>query len=666
MAEVVGTAVIELTTDASKVSAGATKAGEQAGTAAASGTKKTFGSSLKNLWSTIGPAISVAAAVGVVKSAIGEAEEANKVAATTRATLKATKGASGETEASISALANSISQKAGMDDEMIQSGENVLLTFKKIRNEAGQGNDAFNRATQAAVDLSAAGFGSVRSASTMLGKALNDPVKGVSALARVGVGLTEQQKKQVEQMTKTGDTLGAQKIILKAVEGQVGGVAAASATATDKMGVAWGNFMEVLGGALLPIIGVIAGVMMTVVIPALSALIGVIQQVVDWIVRFKDIILIVIGALGLFLGPLLLINAALLVYQGIMAVVSAVTAAYNLVVGIARAATLAWQVAVWLLNAAWAASPIGVIVVILLVLAGLFVLLWKRSETFRNIVKGAWAAIKAAVASVVNWFKGPLATFFTKTLPQFFRDAWDKAKDIFKTAVKVLLVIMFPFPALALAIWRRWGDRIKEFIRGAWDRVKDLFRNALAALRGIAQNIVTAVSNTFSAIVGHLRSSATNAVNAVRSALGRLPGVVSSIASSALSAGKKIGGNIISGVRSGLSAAGGLVSSLASSIKSAVNSALGLPANIGFSIAGKHFGATIPALARGTSNFAGGLALVGERGPELVALPRGTAVLTAAQTRAALGSPGPTINVYLPTGDPQAAALAVANRLAVL
>lgn len=43
-------------------------------------------------------------------------------------------------------------------------------------------------------------------------------------------------------------------------------------------------------------------------------------------------------------------------------------------------------------------------------------------------------------------------------------------------------------------------------------------------------------------------------------------------------------------------------------------------------------GANIPMLARGTNNFAGGLAIVGEKGPELVNMPQGSQVTPASRT----------------------------------
>lgn len=219
-----------------------------------------FGKSFALLAGPIGAGI---AAIGLGGAALGkftdflgssvaEARESEKVGKTTAQIIKATGGAAKVSAGQVGALAESLSEKAGVDDEVIQTGANLLLTFKNVRNEAGQGSAVFDRATAAAVDLSASGFGSVDSSAKMLGKALNDPLKGISALSRAGVTFTQQQKDQIKVLVESGDVLGAQKIILGEVESQVGGVAAASATMGEKVKVSWDNLKEQVGTALLP------------------------------------------------------------------------------------------------------------------------------------------------------------------------------------------------------------------------------------------------------------------------------------------------------------------------------------------------------------------------------------------------------------------------------
>ena len=181
---------------------------------------------------------------GFLRDSIAGARESNKVAAVTANAIKVTGGAAKVTARQVGDLAAAISAKTGVDDEAIQSGANLLLTFKNVRNEVGAGNDIFSQATASAQDLAAAGFGSADSAAKMLGKALNDPIKGMSALGRAGVTFTAAQKKQIAALVETGDVLGAQKIIMAEVQSQVGGAAEATATAGDKAAVAFGNLLQ--------------------------------------------------------------------------------------------------------------------------------------------------------------------------------------------------------------------------------------------------------------------------------------------------------------------------------------------------------------------------------------------------------------------------------------
>lgn len=220
-----------------------------------------------------------AGAVAVVGKALWdmgkEAQESVSISRSTEAILKSTGAAAWTTSEQVSALADSISKKTGMDDEAVQSAQNLLLTFKNVKNE-GEGQAAmFDRATQAAADLSATGFSSLDGSAKMLGKALNDPVKGVGALSRAGVQFTDQQKEQIKALTESGDLLGAQSVIMAEVESQVGGVAEAAASPFDKLNVMLGNFKEQIGTAVLPAISSIVDA----VGPVLDTLAGPLAEI---------------------------------------------------------------------------------------------------------------------------------------------------------------------------------------------------------------------------------------------------------------------------------------------------------------------------------------------------------------------------------------------------
>lgn len=195
-----------------------------------------------------------AAATSFFHSAIAEARDAVKVGADTANSLKVTGASAWISAKQVGDLADSLSNYAGIDDDVVQSGENLLLTFKNVRNAAGDGNAVFDRASKAAVDLSAKFGNDLSSASIQVGKALDNPVKGVSALTRVGVTFTQQQKDMIEQMVKSGDTLGAQRLILGELESQVSGTAGAMADPWQRLMVVWKNVEERVGVFLLPIL----------------------------------------------------------------------------------------------------------------------------------------------------------------------------------------------------------------------------------------------------------------------------------------------------------------------------------------------------------------------------------------------------------------------------
>jgi len=141
----------------------------------------------------------------------------------------------------------------GQDDELIKSTQAKLLTFKQLAATAGEAGGAFDRATIAAFDLAAAGFGSAETNATQLGKALQDPIKGLTALTRSGVTFTKQEKDKIKTLVESGKTLEAQDMILKAIEQQVGGTAEATVTGFQRIKLAFGEAQEVVGNALLPV-----------------------------------------------------------------------------------------------------------------------------------------------------------------------------------------------------------------------------------------------------------------------------------------------------------------------------------------------------------------------------------------------------------------------------
>lgn len=134
-------------------------------------------------------------------------------------------------------LAAQFQQSSTFADEVIQGGENMLLTFTNI------GKDTLPAATQAMLDMSTAMGTDVKQTAIQLGKALNDPIQGASALRRVGVQLTDQQEKQIQTFIKQGKVAEAQKVILNELATEFGGSASKQAeTFAGKLTILKNNF----------------------------------------------------------------------------------------------------------------------------------------------------------------------------------------------------------------------------------------------------------------------------------------------------------------------------------------------------------------------------------------------------------------------------------------
>lgn len=177
-----------------------------------------------------------------------DAQRLNSAIANTEQIIKATSGVAGITADAIRSSAQELSTLTGVAAVEIQEASNVLLTFRNI------GEESFGRAQQAGLDLAAVLGTDLNSASVQLGKALNDPITGITALNRAGVTFTEAQKEQIRTLQESGDVVGAQNIILSELEAQVGGTAAASADSTAKIAAAFTALKESLGGPIIAVI----------------------------------------------------------------------------------------------------------------------------------------------------------------------------------------------------------------------------------------------------------------------------------------------------------------------------------------------------------------------------------------------------------------------------
>ena len=225
------------------------------------------------------------AAVGIAAfgiAAVKAGMESQQVMAQTEAVLKSTGGSANVTATQISDLAEHLRDLSGVDDDVIQASSNLLLTFRAVRNEVGAGNDIFNQAQTAIVDMATAlnegavpSMEDLHSATLQLGKALNDPLTGLTALRRAGVSFTAEQTELIKTLTESGHLMEAQKMILAELSKEFGGAAkAAGQTLAGQMAILGSQLRDVfeqVGLALIPVLTTLVKILKATLVPALKA-----------------------------------------------------------------------------------------------------------------------------------------------------------------------------------------------------------------------------------------------------------------------------------------------------------------------------------------------------------------------------------------------------------
>lgn len=457
--------------------------------------------------SEFGKAVLATAGLGIgfevvegFKGVVEAGERAEKTMRQTEAVLHSTHDASGLSAHGFEELANKIEGVSSVSRDVIQQGENIMATFTNVKNRVGEGNDVFERATMAATDMAAAmNHGHVdtvglQQANIQLGKALNDPVKGMTALRKIGVSFNEDQTKNIKTMVAHNNVLGAQKVILKEVATEFGGSAAASATPMQKLGVTIEHVKEELGKNLLPVLGKLADWITGKVIPALHAIWekygpgviaifkGIWSALQPALERLKSIASLVGAQIVPTFTKLITAGRAvydfLVKYKGVLLPVAVgigaiVTAVYlwNTAVGVFISIMRAAAIVQAVFNAVMAVNPIALVVLALVGLAAGLVFAYKHSETFRKFVQAMWKDIATAAQWAWNTVLKPTFNFIA-TIALWL---WNHAlKPLFNLWKLEFIVVATVFKAIWNSVLHPVFNVIAAVASWLWSNVLSL------------------------------------------------------------------------------------------------------------------------------------------------------------------------------------------------
>jgi hypothetical protein len=405
---------------------------------------------LKSFTKVAAASAAAVAAVGVawVASSAKQLMEIEKLNAQTNAAILSTGSAAGRSIEQINGLNASLEKLTGIEAEVIQEGQNMLLTFTKIKG------DTFDEATKAALDLSVALGRDMQSAATLVGKALNDPIAGIGALSKASVQFTDDQKAMIHEMVELGDTAGAQAIILGELNTQFGGSAEAFGETTAgklaKVEHLFGEIGENIAASLLPALdrfADFASEFMTTHGPGLEK---ALSGIADFIVGMID------GFIG---------------FTEWWAANSKIMNAVATAIGIIAAVVLVAAAAMAVMNAVMYANPIVLIIMAIVAAIALVVVAIVLLVTY-------WDEIMAAMAMAWEWFVGIIVGAW-EAVVGFFTDAFTNIGKMFE------------------AVWTGVGNFFKGVINGLigmFEGFVNFFIDGLNSLLGPLNALLDGIS----------------------------------------------------------------------------------------------------------------------------------------------------------------------------
>lgn len=519
----------------------------------------------------------IAALSAAFVNGVKDAAAYQVIANQTAAVIKSTGNVAHLSVKGLEDMAGSLETMSGVDEEIILHGENVLATFTNIRNEVGKGNDIFNQATTASLNMSVALGEDMQNASIQLGKALNDPIHGLTALQRVGVTFSQTQKDQITQMIKSGHTMQAQKVILAELNREFGGAAQAAGSGfsgalahlKDVVGDTFRSFGQLALPILTQFLHVVADNLPRAFDFAQRAVqafwqgisgkgtsgqaVGLMQNLATagGLVRraFLDLVSTGRALLSFYQQHTVLVQS---VVVGLLAAYSA----YKVI----RGAAIAWAAAQAALNFVLSANPIGIVVLALAGLVAGLIYAYKHSETFRNVVNAAFTAIRTVFFQLVDASR-PVWDSFAK-LGRAASQLWDVLKPVRDWIVANLFPILRQlasyYIALVMLEFKAFVAVIRNIVWPAIVFIISKFTDFIAA----TIRVITGIVNMMTGIVNAIR----NAYGSVSSAISRVKEIVVGFFSGAKSWLSNAGRDVLNGFLDGLKAIWGTITGWVSGI----------------------------------------------------------------------------------------------------
>jgi hypothetical protein len=250
--------------------------------------------------------------------------------------------------------------------------------------------------------------------------------------------------------------------------------------------------LPIVGSAFVSLVGVLGRLA-----PTVGDLIVKLGELVGWFTKHKEVTIALAGAIGLA-------YAAIKTYNLYVKIAAVITPAWAIATGTAGAAATGASIGVRALGFAirFAMGPVGIAIGVIAALTAVVVIAYKKNETFRNIVNGAWAAVKAAIKAVGDWFVNTLWPSLQRAYQQLssgfitmkdkIAGAWNAVRGAIKTVGDWFSNTLLPSLKRAYDSLSSGFITMKDKVVGAWNGARDGIKSAFVSIR---DNVFSPIAN---------------------------------------------------------------------------------------------------------------------------------------------------------------------------
>jgi hypothetical protein len=479
-------------------------------------------------------------------------------------------------------------QVKAVEDFITQTSQAAAVSDDELRPALAtlaRGTGDLEKAQQGlglALDVAAGTGKPLAQVSEALSKAYAGNLRGLNAL-----------DPRMKELIKNGATAEeAIAVLSKTFKGDAAASADTAAGRFKGLGIALDETKESVGAALLP---------------AVEKILPVLQKFAKWAQENPNVFLAIAAAIGVVAAGIIGLNVAMMILS---------------------------------------ANPVALIIgAIVVAVAGLtigLIALYKKSETFRDIVTGAWEAVQKAVKVVVDYLRGPAEAAFTiikgviDTISALIKGDFSGAWDGLKTVVGGVLdgiqnsLVAFPLKiaTAALDIGKAIVSGIADGVVGLATKVWDVISGMPGALLKLANGWIDGLGTIGGAVIQWIKNGVTGLADAIWDKISGFADAlwqkVKGVAEDVKDIGKNILGWIGDGIESAATGIANIAKGAVNVVIDGLNKAIGgINKAIGLLNKVNPFDdvprvPNIPRLASGGIVTQPTLALIGEAGPEAV------------------------------------------------